>query len=702
MINWKSYAGVLGGLAWGALGGCSSGGAPGSAGAGGRFGAAGSASGGGNEPVAGSAPGAGASGAASGGSGGASGGTPGGGDAAVAGNAGNLGAAGTGAGGAPTQAPNQQTYLKQLYSLVDLLLSTQINDAQNTNDGALVSPSTNPDNHPLHSRAAEAVYPFAVAYKHSQDAKYAKAAVRLGNWLIKLQTQSGSWIEEWPSTTGWDGTSADQLISLANAYVILKGQLTPQEDAAWVSCIGRAADWVAANFPKGNINYVPTGAVALLSANRAVPNPKASWLTKADSLMAQTIAAINNEDLLVGEGMGVDLGYNIAQSIGFIAMYGRMLPSPEHVAAAARLMKAHQYFMYPGGAIDNSWGTRSFKWNLESGTKTAPGVFFSFALIADKDPSFQRGAQLALEYLSQHAKDDKGWIVYGPHAFRHPTSSPPSNYSSFARAQSIATAVEFAPESPNVGQVPSDQKNWLKQFASVKTAVFRTDKIMATLSAYGEIGSYPRDSMARGGSVSALWFEGYGSTGFLQVSSQTVYSRIEDMHMPVEQGLLPLTPRVETTSGTYFASVLDEQAKLEPVTSDASGVHAATSGVLRSVAGASSGKSFGWTYDFGADSYTKALTLSSGSGVRIVEPFVDDTGNQYALEGTDTFTITTASQAVFELKVMQSSGQYSLSAGTDRAKFWSPFPGIDAYPLVITPSSANGPFSIKYTVRRRK
>jgi hypothetical protein len=124
--------------------------------------------------------------------------------------------------------------------------------------------------------------------------------------------------------------------------------------------------------------------------------------------MTLTTDAINVEDLLTGEGNGVDLGYNIAQSIGYIAMYGLMLPSPTHVQRAADLLKAHQYFMYPGGAIDNSWGTRSFKWNLESGTKTAPGVFFSFALLADKDPSFQRGAQLALSYLHEHGQDDKG------------------------------------------------------------------------------------------------------------------------------------------------------------------------------------------------------------------------------------------------------------------------------------------------------
>lgn len=341
-----------------------------------------------------------------------------------------------------------------------------------------------------------------------------------------------------------------------------------------------------------------------------------------------------------------------------------------------------------------------FKWNLESGTKTAPGVFFSFALLADKDSAFPRGAQLALSYLREHGQDDKGWLVYGPHAARHPSSNPPSNYGTFARAQSIATALEFGPKAQEVGVLPAEQKNWLKHFPSVKTAVFRTGKIMATLSAYGEISSYPRESMARGGSISALWFEGYGSTGFLQVSSQTVYSRIEAMHMPSESDLSPLTPRVETTVGTYYASVLDDKATLA-LSQVATGVHATASGALKSVAGAASGTTFTWTYDFAADQYTKQLSVSTGSNLRIVEPFVDDTGNQYELAGTDTFVITTARGSVYQLKVSESSGPYTLTAGTDRARYWSPFPGLDCYPLVITPSGS-GNFSIKYTVSQTK
>ena len=159
-----------------------------------------------------------------------------------------------------------------------------------------------------------------------------------------------------------------------------------------------------------------------------------------------------------GEGDGVDLGYNIAQSIGFVAMYGLLTNAATYVDAAARLLETHGHFMYPSGAIDNSWGTRSYKWMLESGTKTAPGIYFTYGLLAHVDPAFNRGAQLALGLLRQVYLAEPGWMVYGPDAHKHPGSNPPSNYPTFARAQSIATVVELGTEAAALAPIPAENE----------------------------------------------------------------------------------------------------------------------------------------------------------------------------------------------------------------------------------------------------
>src|SRR5436309_875093 len=117
-------------------------------------------------------------------------------------------------------------YASTLLTLCDSLVAAQITDEASPDCGALVCPSINPQTHPLHSRAAEAVYPFAIAYRRTHDARYRDAAIRLGAWLIKKQQPRGAWGEAWPNYDAWTGTTADQLISLAGAYPILRDELT--------------------------------------------------------------------------------------------------------------------------------------------------------------------------------------------------------------------------------------------------------------------------------------------------------------------------------------------------------------------------------------------------------------------------------------------------------------------------------------------
>lgn len=594
----------------------------------------------------------------------------------------------------------QDRYLQALLPLVDQLVSTQITDPDDPDYGALVSPSMNPQPNPRHSRAAEAVYPLAVAYKHTQDERYRTAAILLGNWLVGIQQDDGSWGEDWPGHDGWNGTTADQLISLAGALEMLLDDLGESEQRAWDQSISKAADFSVERFSPGssNINYIPTAAVGLVLAHRAVETPQDAWLEKAEFLMDHIASQINEDNLIVGEGKGVDLGYNIAQSIGFIAWYGILQESPDTVDLAASLLRTHMVFMYPNGAIDNSWGTRSFKWTLESGTKTAPGVHFTFGLLADKDPSIHRGALLALDWLQNHALDAENRVVYGPHAYLHDNSNPPSNYSTFARAQSIATAIEYGPPVTEVAPIPAEQHNWIRFFPTTGTAVLRTARVMATVSAYENNLRYPLETAVRGGSATAVWFDGYGPDGFLQVSSQTEYQRIENKHMPDGIDPLPLTPRIETTGSPYHVNLFDPGASLS-VAEFNSSFEVESSGALRDDEG-NVGSSFTWTHTFTKDRFSKTVELGSATNVQIVEPFVDNPGNSYTIEGNDTFVITDAAGKQWQLTIDKSSVSYTLSHGEERDRYYVPFPGFNCYPLIIRLDSPD-PATITYTISAR-
>ncbi|WP_316812629.1 hypothetical protein [Pedobacter heparinus] len=585
-------------------------------------------------------------------------------------------------------------YQTTLQSLCDVLLRTQINKPADPNFGALVCPSVNPDDHPIHSRAAEAMYPFAIAYKLTNKVQYRDAAIKLGNWLIKIQQtkgkNAGGWSESWPDPEqkGWHGTTTDQLISLAGAYAILKPWLSAAEIEKWNQSMRVAADYIVATFPLGNINYNPTGAATLLYTYKVADHPKQRWLIKADSLMhTSTLNYVTADNFLSGEGKGVDEGYNMAQSIGYIALYAILKNDLQIKQIAADLLKTHALFVYPNGSIDNSWGTRSFKWNYESGTKTAPGVYFSFALLADMDPEFAAAGLKCLDYLNTRSMQD-GWIGYGPHASNRASSSPPCNYSTFARAQSIALAIEYGAKIKRQSKPTSvpEKHNWYKFFPDIKVAVIRTAKIMATVSAYGEIRRYPRESVCRGGSITNLWYDGFGANGFLQSSSSSSYQRIEEMHMPIEKDLLPLTPRIEFTNDTtYYANIFETAASMN-VLKESDHVKVVTAGHMQTIKGINSNTSYSLTNRFYDDYVVKEITVAGErQKYSIVEPIVKDKGSTFYLKNDSTVMIKTAgSNAEWELKVMRSTTPYKITLGADADKYWSPFPGVEAYPIVIS------------------
>jgi hypothetical protein len=599
---------------------------------------------------------------------------------------------------APNAHAIDNNYKAALSTLCDALLSTQITDKSNADYGALTCPSTNPDNRPVHSRCAEAVYPFAVLYKlDTTKTKYRDAAIVLGDWLCTIQessgANSGSWDESWPLTTGWHGTTADQLISLAGAYPILKPYLSSSESATWIGAITRAADWSVGFFPQGNINYNAVSAAALVVASNAVPSPKAVWLTKADVLMNRnTLDSINSENLLTGEGKGVDQGYDMAQSIGYVALYAILKNSAAIKQRAVDMLHAHYRFVYPNGSVDNSWGTRSFKWGYESGTKTAPGVYFSFALLADADPTFNAAGLACLDFLRTKCINSSGWIVYGPHALKHTTSTPPCNYQTFARAQSIALSIEYGPNVTSTAPFPGQVVNWYTYYSTIKVAVVRTQKIMATVSSYGQIGTYSRSTVPKGGSVCNLWYEGFGDNGFLQSSSATDYTRTEAMHMPIESVTpVTLTPRVESTmGGTYYTNLYETGASMN-VVKNADNVSVTSSGKLVSQAGGSSAAGFSIVNRFYATSVKKEITVSgAASSYKIIEPFIRDPGTVFARTSASTVTVTPASGAVWTVRVDSASTvPYALTIGTDSARYWCPFPGIEGYPVIISFTTAS-------------
>ena len=147
----------------------------------------------------------------------------------------------------------KDAYAGVLLRLVKPLLSLQVTDQNNPDCGALRCTRCNV----LHTRAAEAMYPFFIAWKITHNDSFLTASRQAAHWLMQQQQPNGSWKE---TPEEWTGTTTDQLLMMLLTYEGLSGKLSRQEQQAWTASMRRAADYLYGTMSPefASINYVAT------------------------------------------------------------------------------------------------------------------------------------------------------------------------------------------------------------------------------------------------------------------------------------------------------------------------------------------------------------------------------------------------------------------------------------------------------------
>jgi hypothetical protein len=590
--------------------------------------------------------------------------------------------------------------LTTLYVFADGLYRQQLKDQDNENFGALRCDLCNV----LHTRAGEAVYPFAVCYKNNGEKKYLQAGINLGNWLIKQQLENGEWKE---TPEEWTGTTTDQLLMLAAAYPILEDHLTEAEREIWISTIENAATYlVNVMSPEfASINYCATTTASLVFANMITPNDK--FLQKAKILAHQVIARMDEDGFICAEGgrvkglkYGADVGYEIDMSLWGLALYARLTGDNLVDALVQKSLSNHLYFVYPNGAIDGSWGIRSNKWTVY-GSATADGCQILFSLFTSKDPRYRTAALKNLELLRQMHKD--GIVGYGPQYFDL-FDKPPCIYPTFVRAKNLAMTVEHGDQTEGLTPpLPTDEPSWVRSYPTVDVALVRSDNIMATVSAYRykDIkGMENSKYMHRpsGGSMSGLWIKDYG---FLQIASQTEYRRWEPMHFPEAEGILPLTSRIEFNNDSgYYTNLYEFDGRFTVESSKGSVAKISTVGYLKNKKQQPGGVAFRWTHEVFGDRIIRSVDIryhGKYPKISIVEPLVEYAGMEILLVENRVVEVKSGDKK-FTIKILEGDAKFIL--GRDEDRYWSPYPSFKCYPveLVILPDSTSFSRNITYEI----
>lgn len=578
------------------------------------------------------------------------------------------------------EVPIKQSIETVLFTLDSTLLQLQNTEVADTNFGGIWCPHCQL----YHTRAAEAVYPFTYKYHLTGDKKYLNAAVDLGNWLIKQQLPDGSWKE---TPEEWTGTSTDQLLMMALSYQILDDYLTDTEKQIWLNSLNMAGKYLVENMTPefASINYVATTSASLMVLNTVSPDK--IYTEKAKKLAWQVLAKMDNDYFITGEGgrvfdakYGVDLAYNMEMSLWGLGLYATLSNDTAALNKVLKSTEKHLHFIFPDGSVDGSWGIRSNKWTCFGGA-TSDGVQVLFSLLSEYDDRYLTAAWRNLEYLKTCMQ--KGLVGYGP--LHWEIMDDPCIYSTFAKAKNLAMAHSFLKNDRiELVDLPSD-KNGLTIFPTLNLAKIRTENFCATVTAYGY--KDPKGEKSKymfrptGGAISNLWLKDYG---FLQASSQTEYHRWEPMHFPEAEKVESLTPRIEfENENGYFTNLFEFDATTN-FKENSGEIQADVYGELKNRTQEAGGIGYSYHYVFTNIEVTKTVKLryhSISDTIRIVEPVTDYKGTSFVAIDSKTISIKNGDRTIlFELI----SGNATLTMGESAENYWSPYPALKAYPLVLT------------------
>lgn len=590
----------------------------------------------------------------------------------------------------------KKEYAETLMKLADVLLQHQVKDKKNPGFGALKCDY----DQVLHTRASEAVYPFAVAYKITGNRKYLEGAIRTGNWLIKQQEQNGSWKE---TPEEWTGTTTDQVLMLMLAWEQLSGELSKTEQAGWRNAIQKAVDYLyQVMTPEfASINYVATTCATLSKAGLFLKDEK--YTEKAKELAHRTISKMDEDGFLNGEGgrthankLGVDLGYSMEMSLWGLGLYAKLTSDTLVSNAVKHALKSHLYFIYPDGSLDNSWGIRSNKWTTYGGA-TSDGCQILFSLYADEDPRYGMASLKNLQCLRKNILPGS-LIGYGPQ-HEEVMAHPPCIYPTFTKAKNLALAYELETQQSRVlAKLPTEETGWVKHFKTVDVVQLRTANFMATLTSYG-YKDYKAGSKSKymyrpaGGAISALWIKDHG---YLTASSVTAYSRPEPMSFPEAAGVRSLTPRIEFTDSLgYFTNLFEFDSRMEAAEVGPNKYEVGVSGELKDKNWLAAGVGYRMNYLFSDSSLIKTINLiyhDAWPVVKIIEPVVNYKGMVFTKTDARTVLIK-AGNKTFRFKLL--SGNAVLKIGEDAEHYWAPYPALKAFPLELEVRPLTGSFSQK-------
>ncbi len=514
----------------------------------------------------------------------------------------------------------------------------------------------------LHGRIGDTVYPFVVQWDRTGDGKYLAAARKAIGWCeANTLCSDGSYMND--LKTHWNYITVFSQIAIGRTLRQF-GEKLPQDFRSQLESIyARQSEWLYECFQEYKtertveVNYWGNYAEAMAEAGMRLNVPK--YLDEARKTVDIRLKKLIAPDgMLMGEvkpldrrtpdrGLfAVDIGYNLEETLPAMLAAAETMNDQTFAEQVVESAKAHLEFMLPDGAIDDTAGSRAYKWTY-SGSRTADGVLPLLARLERRGVKWARRAAERVVALHERLTGDDG-LLYGGLYYRD-AEEPACLHHAFTHAKGLAEYIMLKKNMPDVSDeepMPRERTDRVVVRPSMDTELVAVGPWRATFTAsdaYVLTGEARRLTVG-GGSPTLLWHE---RAGLLLAATQADFFFLEGTNQQEtrrERTILSATPRLETADG--FTSVQDFGVKVK--TGFAQGTYSyRAEGVLTSLKG-EKGASF--ALDYRLDDKGLSVRAKVATDCRYYLPVVggkdteiEVSGNRATIRRGDTCFLVTSS-----------------------------------------------------------
>lgn len=450
---------------------------------------------------------------------------------------------------------------KLLKSWCESLLELQIREIKDpTLKGGILCPACGR----IHGRCFDAIYPFLYLADIENDDRFLEAAILLFEWAQNtVSREDGSYVND--ENSDWKGTTVFSVIQMIEALTRHGHILEKNIYEIWKERVRKSADFLYQfdEFEVCNVNYRITNSLAMELCAEFFNEKR--YRIRGEYLAVLAEKQLTEEGLLFGEGRptagislrgcrSVDIGYNLEESVPALIQYSDKAGNRKLKKRACQAMKYHLRFFLDDGGIDNSFGTRNYKWTYW-GSRTSDGCLLGCLLAAEEMPDLGIAAYKNFFLLKACTYD--GILYGGPHIRQ--IGEFPCIHHTFTHAKVLAEILDEKLENRmKDGVLPRMEVRHTEYLKELDTCLISEEDYTATVTAYDWEYTKLPGGHASGGTLSLLWHK---HAGLALCASMSCYQMREAANMQMPRFSLHkcLTPRLEWNDTTkVYTNLYDD------------------------------------------------------------------------------------------------------------------------------------------------